>query len=106
MSYYSPRYITQEGHKLEVAPRPPEALTNAVSWRGQGIKYRKNEVFLDVIESVNLLVITFTIHICIGYTWYCRVAKNISNLHQLISKRTKMNLVASEGSKTLGTRLN
>ncbi|XP_028403743.1 AP-1 complex subunit mu-1-like [Dendronephthya gigantea] len=49
-------YITQEGHKLEVAPRPPEALTNAVSWRGQGIKYRKNEVFLDVIESVNLLV--------------------------------------------------
>lgn len=51
------RYITQEGHKLEVAPRPPEALTNAVSWRGQGIKYRKNEVFLDVIESVNLLVI-------------------------------------------------
>uniref|UniRef100_A0A8D0A3F9 AP-1 complex subunit mu-1 n=1 Tax=Sander lucioperca TaxID=283035 RepID=A0A8D0A3F9_SANLU len=31
-------YITQEGHKSE------------------GIKYRKNEVFLDVIESVNLLV--------------------------------------------------
>ena len=54
------RYITQEGHKLEVAPRPPEALTNAVSWRGQGIKYRKNEVFLDVIESVNLLVTIYS----------------------------------------------
>jgi len=27
-----------------------------VSWRSEGIKYRKNEVFLDVIESVNLLV--------------------------------------------------
>ncbi|XP_064626079.1 AP-1 complex subunit mu-1 isoform X2 [Lineus longissimus] len=49
-------YITQEGHKLEIAPRPPPAVTNAVSWRSDGIKYRKNEVFLDVIESVNLLV--------------------------------------------------
>lgn len=50
-------YITQEGQKLEVgAPRPPMAVTNAVSWRSEGIKYRKNEVFLDVIESVNLLV--------------------------------------------------
>ena len=55
--YLSPvRFITQEGHKLEVAPRPPMAVTNAVSWRSEGIKYRKNEVFLDVIESVNLLV--------------------------------------------------
>ncbi|XP_031569369.1 AP-1 complex subunit mu-1-like [Actinia tenebrosa] len=49
-------YITQEGHKLELAPKPPPALTNAVSWRGDNIKYRKNEVFLDVIESVNLMV--------------------------------------------------
>lgn len=32
------------------------AVTNAVSWRSEGIKYRKNEVFLDVIESVNILV--------------------------------------------------
>lgn len=31
------------------------AVTNAVSWRSEGIKYRKNEVFLDVIESVNML---------------------------------------------------
>jgi AP-1 complex subunit mu len=48
-------YITQESHKMEVQPRPPMAVTNAVSWRSEGIKYRKNEVFLDVIESVNLL---------------------------------------------------
>merc|ERR1711871_796696 len=47
-------YILQEGHKLEV--KPPMAVTNAVSWRTEGIKYRKNEIFLDVIESVNLLV--------------------------------------------------
>lgn len=49
-------YITQEGHKLEVAPKVPMTVTNAVSWRSEGIKYRKNEVFLDVVESVNLLV--------------------------------------------------
>lgn len=55
------RYITQESHKLEILaappqPRPPQAVTNAVSWRSEGIRYRKNEVFLDVIESLNLLV--------------------------------------------------
>eukprot|EP00833_Pecoramyces_ruminatium_P001096 jgi/Orpsp1_1/1175128/evm.model.c7180000052732.1 len=49
-------YITQESHQMEVQVRPPVAVTNAVSWRSEGIKYRKNEVFLDVIESVNLLV--------------------------------------------------
>ena len=40
---------------MQVA-RPITEVTNAVSWRPQGIRYRKNEVFLDVIESVNLLV--------------------------------------------------
>ena len=49
-------YITQESHKLEIQVRPPMAVTNAVSWRTEGIRYRKNEVFLDVIESVNMLV--------------------------------------------------
>lgn len=51
------RYITQESYKLEMqVARPITDVTNAVSWRPQGIRYRKNEVFLDVIESVNLLV--------------------------------------------------
>lgn len=50
-------YITQQSQKLEIAPRPPMAVTNAVSWRSENLKYRKNEVFLDVVESVNLLVI-------------------------------------------------
>jgi len=49
-------FITQESHKLEIMPHVPPAVTNAVSWRKEGIRYRKNEVFLDVIESVNLLV--------------------------------------------------
>ncbi|XP_062920450.1 AP-1 complex subunit mu-1-like isoform X1 [Mobula hypostoma] len=52
-------YITQEGYKLKKGtPRPPAAVTNAVSWRSEGIKYRKNEFFMDIIESINLLVNT------------------------------------------------
>merc|ERR1712093_43483 len=48
-------YITiQEMHKLDI--RPPETVTNAVSWRKDGIVHQKNEVFLDVIEKLNLLV--------------------------------------------------
>jgi AP-1 complex subunit mu len=35
---------------------PPPAVTNAVSWRSEGIRYKKNEVFLDVVERVNLTV--------------------------------------------------
>ena len=48
-------FITVDANRLELAPKPPPAVTNAVSWRTEGVKYRKNEVFLDVIESVNLL---------------------------------------------------
>ena len=48
--------ITQESNRMEVAPRPPVALTNAVSWRTEGIKHRKNEIFLDVVEKLNILV--------------------------------------------------
>ena len=49
-------YITQESNRHEVAARPPIAVTNAVSWRSEGIKHRKNEIFLDVVEKLNLLV--------------------------------------------------
>ena len=49
-------FITQEGQALEGQVKLPPAVTNAVSWRAENIKYRKNEVFLDVIESVNILV--------------------------------------------------
>ena len=37
-------------------PRSAQAVTNIVSWRTEGIKYKKNEVFLDVVERLNLLV--------------------------------------------------
>jgi len=49
-------FITQESNRHVSAPRPPVAVTNAVSWRSEGIKHRKNEIFLDVIEKLNLLV--------------------------------------------------
>lgn len=41
---------------VQLQARPPMAVTNAVSWRSEGIRHKKNEVFLDVVESVNLLV--------------------------------------------------
>ena len=34
----------------------PTAASNVVSWRTEGIKHSKNEIFLDVIEKLNLLV--------------------------------------------------
>lgn len=54
-------YITQKSHTLikfnqSTQQRPPNAVTNAVSWRTDGIFYKKNEVFLDVIESINMLM--------------------------------------------------
>ncbi|XP_056365926.1 AP-1 complex subunit mu-2 [Oenanthe melanoleuca] len=50
-------YITQEGNKLDTGKsRVPTTVTNAVSWRSEGVRYKKNEVFIDVIEAVNLLV--------------------------------------------------
>ncbi|KAE9406606.1 clathrin assembly protein AP47 [Gymnopus androsaceus JB14] len=53
-------YITQEYHALEIQQQAKSlaSVTNAVSWRSEGLKYKRNEVFLDVIESVNMLVNT------------------------------------------------
>ena len=51
-------FITQEGNRMadDSASKPPVALTNAVSWRAEGIKHKKNEIFLDVVEKLHLLV--------------------------------------------------
>ncbi|WPK24272.1 hypothetical protein PUMCH_001539 [Australozyma saopauloensis] len=52
-------YITQDYYKLIRKTRqvqPPNAVTNAVSWRKEGIAYKKNEAFLDVVESINMLI--------------------------------------------------
>ncbi|KZZ96348.1 AP-2 complex subunit mu-1 [Ascosphaera apis ARSEF 7405] len=58
-------YITTEGVKtgnslMKSQPidtsRITMQATGAISWRRSGIKYRKNEAFVDVIEDVNLLM--------------------------------------------------
>lgn len=33
-----------------------DAVTGAVNWRKPGIRYKKNEIFIDVIEQVNMLM--------------------------------------------------
>lgn len=30
--------------------------TGAVSWRPEGLVYRKNEIYIDIVESVNVLL--------------------------------------------------
>lgn len=35
---------------------PPSTLTNQISWRPNGIMYKKNEAYLDVIEKIDMLI--------------------------------------------------
>lgn len=56
-------YITQDsvrskdkGKAVEDSKGTTMQVTGAVQWRREGIKYKKNEVYLDVIEDVNLLM--------------------------------------------------
>ncbi|KAI5958685.1 apm1 [Candida pseudojiufengensis] len=54
-------YITQDYYSLikqtsNHLVAPPNAVTNAVSWRKDGISYKKNEAYLDVVESINMLI--------------------------------------------------
>ena len=51
-------FIKTESNRLEEDKEVvlPTLVSNAVSWRPEGIKYKKNEAFLDVIEKLNILV--------------------------------------------------
>ncbi|KAJ3308803.1 hypothetical protein HDV04_000790 [Boothiomyces sp. JEL0838] len=53
-------YITTEGVQSEKTDLDASKIaiqaTGAVSWRRPDIKYRKNEAFVDVIESINLII--------------------------------------------------
>ncbi|KAE8724150.1 AP-2 complex subunit mu [Hibiscus syriacus] len=55
-------YITQEGCAVPILiqdkpiPKATLQVTGAVGWRREGLVYKKNEVFLDIVESVNLLM--------------------------------------------------
>lgn len=52
-------FITQQGIKTqsrEETAQITSQVTGQIGWRREGIKYRRNELFLDVLESVNLLM--------------------------------------------------
>lgn len=49
-------YIKTKSHQMAAQAKPIAAITNAVSWRPEGIVHKKNEIFLDVVEKLNLLV--------------------------------------------------
>jgi AP-2 complex subunit mu-1 len=52
-------YITQQGVKSqskEETAQITNQVTGQIGWRREGIKYRRNELFLDVLEYVNLLM--------------------------------------------------
>jgi len=52
-------FITQAGVKSQTKEETAQItsqVTGQIAWRREGIKYRRNELFLDVLESVNLLM--------------------------------------------------
>jgi len=56
------QYITQGRFRKEVKEEQIKGAliqaTGAISWRQEGIRYKKNEVYIDVIESVNVIMST------------------------------------------------
>ena len=50
--------ITQKGVMSEATKGRDisVAATGVVNWRAEGLKYRKNELYIDVVEDVNLLM--------------------------------------------------
>ena len=44
-------FIKTNAYRMETSQRPPMAVTNAVSWRSEGINYKKNEVFSHPFHS-------------------------------------------------------
>mmetsp|Transcript_20670 Transcript_20670/g.30929 ORF Transcript_20670/g.30929 Transcript_20670/m.30929 type:complete len:423 (-) Transcript_20670:53-1321(-) len=49
-------FINQE-QANKVEPKAiPEAVTGVTQWRTPGIKYKKDEIFLDVIEAMNVII--------------------------------------------------
>nr|PVC51930.1 clathrin-adaptor chain [Theileria orientalis] len=50
-------FIKNQYHQMTIDKvRAPNTMTNVVSWRKEGIKHKKNELFLDVIESLDLIL--------------------------------------------------
>jgi AP-1 complex subunit mu len=52
-------FIKTDAYRMEVNQRPPMAVTNAVSWRSEGINYKKNEVAIIKNEDVSFECVVF-----------------------------------------------
>ena len=53
-SAWSQHQRQRECHSITFSTR--SQVTGAVGWRRNGIRYKKNEVFLDIVETVNVLL--------------------------------------------------
>ena len=54
-------YINLGNMRPQDEPSPSQLtsqITGAIDWRREGIRHKKNEVYIDVLESVNLLLST------------------------------------------------
>lgn len=54
-------YINLASVKPQDEPEPEQLtkqITGAIDWRREGIRHKKNEVYIDVLESVNLMIST------------------------------------------------
>ena len=54
--FLTPSLSPVQKEEIPVAPNATLQVTGAVGWRREGLYYKKNEVFLDIVESVNLLM--------------------------------------------------
>lgn len=78
-------FIKTDAYRMEVTQRPPMAVTNAVSWRMEGIKYKKNEasiycftvlvrksfstivMVMSVVDAYLALIIKFVNKFCMTF---------------------------------------
>ena len=56
-------FIKSESNKLNLINKQKESdavmsktITGNIGWRKEGLSYKKNEIYLDVVEKVNSLV--------------------------------------------------
>lgn len=53
-SYITTESVVSQGIPAEESSKITTQATGAISWRRPDVKYKKNEAFVDVIETVNL----------------------------------------------------
>lgn len=101
-------YITQDYHRLERQRRmvaPPAAVTNAVLWRPDGIVYKKNEAFLDVIESINMTVAASGQVLHLEILGRIQVRSNLSGMPDVRLGLKDKGIFTGEGANARGIEL-